>query len=570
MRTDGVELEQAAWPATPDQGEVIGDAADGLTGDAAAAGLRIPGREAIGTAARHRRVAPGRPARPLGGGAPSRAGQPPASTGGSSAVATSASDGDQLVARLAGLIGPAAYERYFSRGARLELDERGLHVRVVSAFLINIFEQRFRPQLEELAGGAAVRFTEDASAFPAEADPPAEAMPPRSPAPAEAPSRRASKPADRAPRLADFVVGGGNRLAYAAACAAGDPTAEPPGGNLLVLHGGCGLGKTHLLRGIARAFGDAGGVGRARYVTAESFTNGFLAALRTKATDAFREQYRGVSLLCLDDVHFLATKDATKAELLHTLDQILHDGARLVLASDEHPREVTGLGKQLCSRLSSGLIVELSPPDDELRLAMVHRLARRRGLTLPAEVAQQISHAVSHGDAARVGSFRDLEGALARVEAFHNLLTRDAGAAGARADRRADAGVVAMSTVTQALGRRRPIVADAPVRVEEVITRVCEVLGVGSAEFAGRGRHRRVVLARALVARLSRELTASSYPEIATAMGRPNHSSVITAVRRIEKQIQDCEIVGVGCPLDGEPIEELSARIARSLRSRSG
>lgn len=125
-----------------------------------------------------------------------------------------------------------------------------------------------------------------------------------------------------------------------------------------------------------------------------------------------------------------------------------------------------------------------------------------------------------------------------------------------------------MATVQQALGRRAGVARPTgPVRVGAVIEGVCRQLSVGQAEFVGRGRHRRVVLARALVALISRQLTTASYPEIATAMGRPNHSSIITAVRRIERQIADDERVAVGCEADGMTIAELASSLSRRLRA---
>ena len=517
---------------------------------------RTPGRDAAGERLRTRRVHPGR-----------SGDTPPSELAPAEQGASGAKREQNLERLLAAKVGSLTFERYFQGQAKLERTDDGLEVVVASRFLVPIVENRFRQHLVEIAGGGSVRFIDRPSAFPAARPPKATkvARPKSEAQHVKAHPSHAAKPqADRFVRLEDFVVGQSNELAHMAALSISDPGAAPRAGSLLVLHGGCGLGKTHLLRGMAfRYNGLRGSGGKAKYVTAEHFTNGFLAALRTGATEAFRDKYRGVELLCLDDVHFLATKDATKAELLHTLDQILQGGCRLALASDEHPRQVEGLGKQLVSRLLSGLTIELGEPDQELREAMVRKLARQRGLTLDDDVVAAIATAASaetHDGPA--GSFRDIEGAMARVDAFHNLLGRVGDTpAGDR---------VSMSTVHQALGARAQLAPKAgPVRVDSVIEDVCRFMGVGRAEFSGRGRHRRVVLARALVAIISRQLTTASYPEIAAAMGRPNHSSIITAVRRIERQIADEERVAVGCEADGQTVGQLADALVRRIR-RSG
>ncbi|OAB57707.1 hypothetical protein AY599_11210 [Leptolyngbya valderiana BDU 20041] len=512
---------------------------------------RTPGRDAAGERVRTRRLHPGRDADDRSEPAP--------------APAARASNEQNLERLLAAKVGSLTFERYFQGQAKLERTDDGLEVVVASRFLVPIVESRFRQHLVEIAGGGSVRFVDRPAAFPAARPQKATKVvrPKAEPAkaklhPSHAPSRHQS---DRFVRLEDFVVGASNELAHMAAMSISDPSGTPRAGNLLVLHGGCGLGKTHLLRGMAYRYNSLrGSGGKAKYVTAEHFTNGFLAALRTGGTEAFRDKYRGVELLCLDDVHFLATKDATKAELLHTLDQILQGGCRLALASDEHPRQVEGLGKQLVSRLLSGLTIELGEPDQALREAMVRKLARQRGLSLSDDVVAAIAEAAADDSGDRpAGSFRDIEGAMARVDAFHNLLGRVGDAPAGD--------TVAMSTVHQALGlRNRPTPKAGPVRVDAVIEGVCRYLGVGSAEFSGRGRHRRVVLARALVAIISRQLTTASYPEIASAMGRPNHSSIITAVRRIERQIADEEVVAVGCEADGQTVGQLADTLARRIR----
>ncbi|MFI4881888.1 MAG: DnaA ATPase domain-containing protein [Phycisphaerales bacterium JB064] len=505
---------------------------------------RLPGRDAAGERVRTRHVHPGRNA----------------SVQPSAQPMPAAADSQDLDRTLADKVGSLIYERYFKGQTRIEAVEGGLRVVVASSFLVSIFESRFRPVLVELANGGTVEIVDRPEAFPKAKMPKATKV--ARPKPQEQAPRPHVPQRDRPCLLEDFVVGESNRLAHMAAMTVSNPASASATGNLLVLHGGCGLGKTHLLRGMAHRYNSLrGSGGKAKYVTAEHFTNGFLTALRSGTTDRFREQYRGVELLCLDDVHFLATKEATKAELLHTLDQILSGGCRLALASDEHPKLVEGLGKQLVSRLISGLTIELGMPEAGLRESMVRKLATQRGLGMDDTVVSAVAEAASepHADGEPGGSFRDIEGAMARVDAFHRLMSREGDKVGS--------GPVTMLVVQQAFGRKAAAASTAgPVRVQTVIECVCQYLGVGSVDFAGRGRHRKVVLARALVALISRKLTTASYPEIAHAMNRPNHSSIITAVRRIERQIADDERVAVGCEADGMSVAELASALAKRIR----
>lgn len=344
--------------------------------------------------------------------------------------------------------------------------------------------------------------------------------------PAAAPRPRAAALALH--RLEDFVVGASNRLAHAAAVRLCDgPGVLSP----LFLHGSCGQGKTHLLQGIARRVRELNPSAKVRYVTAETFTNEFIASLRSGTIEAFRRAHRRLSVLCIDDVHFLSSKEATQAELLHTLDSIGLDGARIALASDEHPRDIRKLSSALCSRFMSGALFKLESPDPELRLALAGRMSAGRSLMLDAEAARVLAGAGWQ-------SVRELEGLCTQIAAVLRLqpeLARPEGGVGASALRRAmeiaGAGATLPSATLASPRSRRPV--PMPLIQAEVTRSLC----VSSADMAGKGRHKRVVLARSIVVLLARRLTTLSFPEIARAMGRPNHSSVITAYNRLLGQI---------------------------------
>jgi chromosomal replication initiator protein len=289
----------------------------------------------------------------------------------------------------------------------------------------------------------------------------------------------------------------------------------------LGLYGVCGVGKTHLLQGIARRFAELRPGSRVKYTTTERFANEYIALIREGKPDEFRRRYRPLDLLCLDDVHFLSGKKATQSEFLHTFEALELSGARVVLASDEHPKMIRDLHASIVSRVSSGIIVEIEAPDRETRVRLVRALGERRGVAFEDGAAEELAGACR-------GSVRDIEGAVTRVEAYSRLLgpVRDG------------ASPITLSAVRQVASGDRSRVPKRPIRLGEILEAACSVVRVEASEVLGPGRHRRIVLARSLAARLARDLTNHSFPEIARAMNRRNHSTIVTASQRIGRQIE--------------------------------
>ena len=334
------------------------------------------------------------------------------------------------------------------------------------------------------------------------------------------------------------MVGESNRLAHGAALRLAE---EGPGSALspLVFHGPCGTGKTHLLQGLARRVQELRPGARVRYTTGESFTNGFVRAVRENRTASFHAEHRRLDLLCIDDVHFLANKNATQTELLHTLNTLADGGARLALVSDAHPSLIRSFSRELVSRFMAGMVVSLDPPDMALRMALTVEFGARRGVVLDREGAELIA---SHAR----GSVRELEGSLVRVEAV------------ARLSEGLGSGPVPLAVIRQALRLGAPSGPARRVRAETIIKSACERLGVEVSDVMGRSRHRRVVAARSIAALLARRHTTLSYPELAQKLGRPNHSSAVTACQRLEKQMA----AGAGIRLSaGEPETPLSSLV---------
>ena len=329
--------------------------------------------------------------------------------------------------------------------------------------------------------------------------------------------------APRSPRLHsldEFVVGGSNRLAHSAACRLAESD-DLRGLSPLFIHGECGVGKTHLLQGICRRFIErTGSSARVRYVTGEQFTNEFIAALRTGSIESFRQRVRKLALLAIDDVHFLANKVKTQSEFQCTLDAIDFGGARVAMASDNHPNHIRRFSQSLISRFVSGMVVRVERPERELRCALIRRLAERRNLRLSQAAIDEL--------AAQGGpSVRELEGTLTRLAAWRALAQTPAGD-----------GEIGMLLVQQVLREDRVRPAHI-VRIGSVIDAVCQRLSVTKADLVGTSRHKRVVVGRSMIAFLARELTTMSFPEIAQALGRENHSTVHTADQRLRRQMQE-------------------------------
>jgi chromosomal replication initiator protein len=363
---------------------------------------------------------------------------------------------------------------------------------------------------------------------------------------ADAPASRPSR-SQSFRRLEDFVVGESNRLAFAASEQFGDGSAEAP--SILFIHGECGVGKTHLIQGICRRRLERAPRQVIRYVTAEQFTNEYIASVRAGTLDDFRKRLRRVDLLAIDDIHFFANKTATQAEFLHTIDAIDLTGARIALVSDEHPRHIRRFSQSLVSRFLSGMVVKIERPDRSTRVELVRRLARDRGLDLTTAAEDAVAGRCA-------GSIREVEGAITRLGALVEL-------DGLR-------GQIGPGTVERLLGDEANLATGAqPIRLGKIVEGVCERLRVSREDLLGSGRHARTVVARGMVAHLARELTTHSYPEIARALGRDTHSAVHTAAKRLRAMIDADERISSGGESVREVVDQLRHDLARVGRERN-
>jgi chromosomal replication initiator protein len=421
---------------------------------------------------------------------------------------------------LAERIGPRKFNAWFRHGTRLSIEGGYVKVAVPNAFAANWIDAHYREEItravgEHLEVSAPVAVMVDPSLSGElrhrQLDRQAELVHHAAEGRARAPQRPG--PALRH-RLEDFVVGDSNRLAYSAASAVAAGEARPF--SHLFLHGPCGVGKTHLLQGICAAAGAARGGRRLawRYVTGEQFTNEFVLALRQKRTSAFRERYRRLDLLAIDDVHFLAAKKATQEEFLHTFNAIQSAGRRLVLASDAHPKLVGELNDQLVSRFVAGMVVKIDPPGRALRERILQRRAAAMKLTVDPAVITYIALHIR-------GSVRELEGALVKLAAVAAL----------------NGSPITIALVNAALADHLARAGSA-VTLGDIEAATAAFFGITPADLHSSRRTKTVSAARMVVMYLARHHTRMSYPEIARATGK-NHSSVIQAVQRLERLLGD-------------------------------
>lgn len=360
-------------------------------------------------------------------------------------------------------------------------------------------------------------------------------------------------------KLEDFICGPSNELAYAAAIRLVDDADPHSPANPLFIHGGVGLGKTHLLQGICQRMLEHRPQARVLYTTGEQFTNDYIAAIRANRIEAWRKQIRRLDLLAVDDVHFMSNKQKTQQEFLHCFDAIDLSGARMVLASDNHPKLIEQFSAALVSRCMRGMVVEIKSPDTASRLAIVRALARRRGISLMETVVAVLASRCQ-------GSVREIEGTLSKLHALANLLpaeeSRDSEAVASGEGQRDRIGHVLLNRLFSLEQQSSP---PRVLRMDDILGAVCEHMQVDKREVLGRGRRREAVLVRSLAIYLARQLTGLSYPEIAQAMGRQGHSTFVTAAGRIAQLVE--KDAAVEAPQGHQPISSVITQLRQRLES---
>jgi chromosomal replication initiator protein len=309
----------------------------------------------------------------------------------------------------------------------------------------------------------------------------------------------------------EFVAGSSNQFAYAAAMAVANNPATTY--NPLFIYGGVGLGKTHLVNAIGNAIIKKNPGMRVCYYTSEKFMNELINSLRYAKMDEFRNKFRSMDVLLIDDVQFIAGKERTQEEFFHTFNALYESHKQIVVTSDKFPKEIPGLEERLRSRFEWGLIADIQPPDVETKQAILKMKAEQNGIELPEDVTQFLATSVS-------SNVRELEGFLIRIGAYASL-----------------------TSTPVSLAMAREILKDILVEknkeitVEEIQKNVASHFGIKVVDIKSPKRLKALVLPRQIAMYLARQLTTCSYPEIGERFGGKDHSTIIHAIKKIEKQM---------------------------------
>ena len=331
-------------------------------------------------------------------------------------------------------------------------------------------------------------------------------------APANEPVRASGLPEELNPKhsFATFVVGPSNQLAHAAAIAAAGGGGRRY--NPLFICGGTGLGKTHLVHAIAQRVYDERPTARIIYVSAERFTNDFITAIQHHRMDEFRARYRtSCDLLLVDDIQFLAGREQTQEEFFHTFNALHSADRQIVVTSDKYPQNLERMADRLVSRFSWGLVADIQVPELETRVAIVRHKAAQEAITLGDDVALYLAQTIS-------SNVRELEGTLIRLAAKSSLTGRPVDLAFARAE-------------VSATAPRADLMS-----VEDIQRAVCHHFHLRSIDLTSKDRHKSVAFARHVAMYLCKQRLKCSFPEIGRAFGNRDHTTVMSAVRKIEAQ----------------------------------
>lgn len=309
-----------------------------------------------------------------------------------------------------------------------------------------------------------------------------------------------------------FVIGPGNRFAHAAAMA----VVEAPARNYnpLFIYGPVGLGKTHLMQSVAQEIKRKNPGFKVLYISSEKFTNHLITSIQKRTTQEFRNKYRNLDLLLIDDIHFLAEKEATQEEFFHTFNTLYDAHKQIVVSSDRPPKDIPGLEERLVSRFGWGLVTDIQPPDFETRVAILKKKMEKETVCVPDDVAYFIASKIK-------SNIRELEGALIRVVAYCSL-----------------------TGATLTLGRAQEILKDSlkeeekKINIDQIQHTVADFFNLNISDLRSKSRTKSVVLPRQIAMFLIRTLTGHSLPEIGQYFGGRDHTTVLHSYQKISRDIE--------------------------------
>ncbi len=403
-------------------------------------------------------------------------------------------------------IAPGNFETWFSPTRLLSHESDEIRVRVPNGMFAEWMRTAYLGVIHEVLpsaglGGCRIEFVTDEPL-------------PMSPL---VPAARGAEFGDGRARLngrytfGNFVVSSCNNFAHAAALAVSEQPASTY--NPLFIYGGVGLGKTHLMQAIGNALINDARKLRVVYLTSEEFMNELISAIRFEETGRFRDRYRSVDVLLIDDVQFLAGKESTQEEFFHTFNALYDGQKQIVVTCDCPPRSIPALEERLRSRFEWGLIADISPPDLETKIAILNKMAASEGWELPSDVALFLASHVN-------SNIRELEGSLKTLVATASLQRR-------RPD---------LEIARQVIRSLAPQ-AEPQVTIETIVRVVANEFNLRVLDLKSRTNERRIAFPRQIAMYLAKKLAGQSYPAIADHLGNKHHTTALHAYRKIEKQL---------------------------------
>jgi chromosomal replication initiator protein len=309
-----------------------------------------------------------------------------------------------------------------------------------------------------------------------------------------------------------FVVGPSNRFAHAASLAICDSPAKAY--NPLFIYGGVGLGKTHLMHAIGQRVIQKFPKYKILYISSEDFTNQLITAIQNRTTLKFREKYRSVDILLIDDIHFIAGKESTQEEFFHTFNSLYDAHKQIIVSSDRPPKEIQALEERLVSRFEWGLVTDIQPPDFETRIAILKKKSEKETIALPDDVFYFLAEKIRT-------NIRELEGALIRVVAYAKLIGRE----------------ISVDLVKEIL---KDMISEGEkkITIDLIQRKVSEYFDIKLSDMKVKRRSKAIAYPRQLAMYLTRHLTDYSLPEIGEQFGGRDHTTVLHAYERIEKDLK--------------------------------
>ena len=343
----------------------------------------------------------------------------------------------------------------------------------------------------------------------------AKAVPPQPSLTVEKTSAPFSKESSFNPRYTfdSFVVGPSNRFAHAASLAVAESPARAY--NPLFIYGGVGLGKTHLMQAVGQALLQKNPSAKILYISSERFTNQLITAIQNRTTLAFREKYRTLDVILIDDIHFIAGKEATQEEFFHTFNTLYDSHKQIILSSDRPPKEIQALEERLVSRFEWGLVTDIQKPDLETRIAILRKKVEINRVLVPEEVSLFIAERVT-------SNIRELEGALMRVVAYSSIFEK----------------VITPELAREVL-KEMLLEEEKRITVDLIQKKVAEHFDIRLQDMKVKRRSKAIAYPRQIAMYLVRELTEHSLPEIGEFFGGRDHTTVLHAHTRIREAVKN-------------------------------